>query len=59
MGDAVPSAIEKADEYYRWQIVVRSAKVSTVVQAWKWISGVRPVPTALKISFDVDAFSFV
>ena len=59
VGDAVPSAIEKADEYYRWQIVVRSVKVSTVVQAWKWISGVRPVPAGLKVSFDVDAFSFV
>ncbi|MBO5647943.1 MAG: primosomal protein N' [Kiritimatiellae bacterium] len=59
VGDAVPSAIEKADEYYRWQIVVRSVKVSAVIQAWKWISLARPAPAALKVSFDVDAFSFV
>ena len=58
-GEAVPSVIEKADGWHRWQIVLRSAKVSTAINAWKWLSGVRPPPNTLKVSFDVDAFNFL
>lgn len=59
VGDAVPSALEKADDWYRWQIVIRCRKVSSVINAWKWITRVRPAPSGLKISFDVDAFNIV
>ena len=58
VGEAVPSVIEKADGWHRWQIVLRSAKVSTMINAWKWLSKVRPSPNGLKITFDVDAFNF-
>ncbi len=59
VSDAVPSAIEKADGWYRWQVVVRSEKVSTAVKAWKWLLQVRKPPTGIKVSFDVDAFNLM
>ena len=58
-GEAVPSVIEKADGWHRWQIVLRSSRVSTAINAWKWLQGVRPPPNTLKVSFDVDAFNFL
>lgn len=58
VGEAVPSVIEKADGWHRWQIVLRSAKVSTMINAWKWLTKVRPSPNGLKVTFDVDAFNF-
>lgn len=58
-GEAVPSVIEKADGWHRWQIVLRSEKVSTAVNAWKWLYGARPPPNTLKVTFDVDAFNFM
>ncbi len=57
VSEAVPSALEKAEGWYRWQVVVRSASVSSIVRAWRWIVSKRPVPAALRASIDVDAFS--
>ena len=57
VSDAMPSALEKADGWYRWQISVRSAQASSVVRMWRWITSVRPPPKALRVSLDIDAFS--
>jgi len=53
----VPSALEKADGWYRWQVVVRATSVSAIVGAWRWIADRRPPPSALRAAIDVDAFS--
>jgi len=55
VSDATPSALEKADGWYRWQIVLRAASAGVIVHAWKWIVAARPAPAGLRISIDVDA----
>jgi primosomal protein N' (replication factor Y) len=57
VAEAVPSALEKADGWYRWQIVIRSKSVSAIVKAWRWVVSVRPAPAKLRASIDVDAFN--
>lgn len=57
VSDAVPSAQEKADGRYRWQIVLRAPAAGTIVRAWRWITGERPPPRALRIALDVDAYN--
>ena len=57
--DAMPSALEKAEGWYRWQVMVRAASASAIVKAWRWISSARPAPAALRIALDVDAYSLV
>ena len=59
VGDAAPSAVEKADGYYRWQIVLRSDASSLIVKAWRWIAAERPPPKTLIVNLDVDAFNLV
>ncbi len=58
-GEAVPAAIEKADEWYRWQITVRSATASAIAAAWKWLVAVRPPHKDLRLAVDMDAYSLV
>ena len=55
VGEAVPSALEKADGWYRWQIVLRAASAASVAQGWRWITSVRPAPASLRTSLDIDA----
>ncbi len=55
VGEAFPSALEKADGWHRWQIVLRSEKASELVASWRWISSVRPPPKTLRVSIDIDA----
>lgn len=59
VGEAVPSALEMADGWHRWQIVVRSARTSLIVRAWRWISSERPPPRALRASIDIDAYNMM
>ena len=59
VSDATPGALEKADGWYRWQIVLRAVSASAIVRAWRWISAERPVPGGLRVSFDIDAFSIL
>ena len=59
VSEAVPSALEKADGWYRWQVVVRSVSVSAIVKAWRWLVAERPPPAALRVAIDVDAFCLV
>ncbi|MBP5286074.1 MAG: primosomal protein N' [Kiritimatiellae bacterium] len=57
VSEAVPCALEKAEGWYRWQIVVRSASAAAIVNAYRWLSGKRqPVP-ALRVCLDMDAIS--
>ena len=55
VSDAMPASLEKADGWYRWQIVLRSRSASTIVRAWRWISSVRTHPRAIRASLDMDA----
>ena len=59
VGEAVPSALEKAEGWYRWQIIVRSKSVSAIVKAWRWLISVRQAPSALRVAIDIDAFSLI
>jgi primosomal protein N' (replication factor Y) len=59
VGDALPALIEKADEWYRWNIVVKAASVSQTVKAWKWLQKALPVPKSVRATLDVDAFSLI
>ena len=57
VSEAVPSAIEKADGWFRWQIVLRSPSASSIVAAWRTISSRRPPPKSLRFAIDMDAHS--
>ena len=59
VGDATPSALEKADGWYRWQIVLRSPLAGDLSSAWRWIASRRPPPKELRVSFDMDAYSMM
>lgn len=55
--DAIPCVLEKAEGWYRWQIVIRAGHPSWIVAAWFWVRGSRPQPEALKIVLDIDAYN--
>ena len=59
VSEAMPSALEKADGWYRWQIVLRAVSPSAIVKAWRWISSVRPPPKDIRAIIDVDALNLV
>ncbi len=59
VSDALPSALEKADGLFRWQVVMRAASSAAIVRAWRWIVSVRKPPATLRISLDVDALNLV
>ena len=59
VGDAVPSALEKAEGWCRWQIMMRAPTASAMVRAWRWIISVRPPPKELRLALDVDAFNMM
>jgi primosomal protein N' (replication factor Y) len=57
VGEAMPGALEKAEGWYRWQIVLRAESVSVIVKAWRWIISQRVPPKDLRVVLDVDAFN--
>ncbi len=57
--DAMPSALEKAEGWYRWQVMVRAPSASAIVKAWRWLSSARPAPAALRVALDIDAYNLV
>ena len=57
VGEAWPSALEKAEGWYRWQIVLRAPASSVAVRAWRWLMSVRPPHKDVRASIDVDAYS--
>ena len=59
VSEAVPSALEKADGFYRWQVVVRSTSAAAAARAWRWISSARPPVAALRVAIDIDAVNLV
>ena len=59
VSDAMPCALEKAADKYRWQVSVRTTSVSAIVGAWRWLQSVRPLPRTLGVSLDVDAYSLL
>ena len=59
VGDALPSVLEKADGWYRWEVVVRSGAAKDISRAWKWLISVRPPPKDLHIGIDLDAYNLL
>lgn len=59
VSEAVPSALEKADGWYRWQIVLRAPSARAIVTAWRTVAARRPPPKSLRIAIDIDAHNLV
>ena len=59
VSEAMPSALMKADGWYRWQVVLRAASAGEIVKAWRWLCTARPAPKNLLITIDIDAHNFV
>ncbi len=57
VSEAMPSALEKAEGYYRWQIVVRAKLASEIARAWRWIVEKRPPKKSLKLAIDIDSLN--
>ena len=59
VSEAMPSALEKVDGWYRWMLVVRSPKTAEIVRAWRWIYAARPPVSGVRIGIDIDAVNLV
>ena len=59
VGEAMPSALEKADGFHRWQIWVRSPSAAAIARAWRWLATSRPPPSNLRVSIDIDAINLL
>ena len=59
VSEAIPSALAKAEGWYRWQLVLRAPTAAAIAAGVKWIREARPVPDGMRVSFDVDAVSLV
>ena len=55
VSEAVPSALEKADGWYRWQIVLRAPGARAIISSWRTILAHRPPPKNLRFAIDMDA----
>ena len=59
VGEATPSILEKADGNYRWQIVLRAKRPALLSSSWKWLKSIRPNPSQLRVTFDMDAHNMM
>jgi hypothetical protein len=59
VSEAVPGLIEKSDGWYRFQVVIRADKTSSLINSWKWIISKRPPPKGLVVNIDIDAFNLI
>jgi primosomal protein N' (replication factor Y) len=59
VGDAIESPLSKIDNLFRYQIVMRASSAKIMTDAYKWISLLRPVPNDVRMTYDVDALSFM
>ena len=59
VAEAVPSALEKADGWYRWQILARATDARALIRAWRWLVAVRPPPAGLRLAMDMDALNLL
>jgi primosomal protein N' (replication factor Y) len=59
VNEAMESPLSKIDNLFRYQIVMRAASAKLMTDAFKWISSLRPVPDDVRITYDVDALSFM
>ena len=59
VSEAMPAVIEKADGWYRWQVVMRASAAKTIAQAWRWICAERPMPKTIVSMLDIDAFNVI
>jgi primosomal protein N' (replication factor Y) len=59
VSEALPSVLEKADGWFRWQVVLRAPRAGTMVRAWRWISRERPPPKNVRMTLDVDAYQLM
>lgn len=59
VSEAMPSAIEKEDGWYRYRITVAGAKISPVLGAYRKIMELRSPPNGLKMAIDIDAYNMI
>lgn len=59
VSEAMPSAIEKSDGWFRYQIVLTGARISPVLEAYRKILELRAPPKGLKTAIDIDAYNMI
>lgn len=59
VSEAMPAPLEKADGWYRWQIIIRSAGIGAIAKVWEWLTAARPAPKDLRVSIDIDAINLI
>ena len=59
VSEATPAALERADGWYRWQIMVRAPANAAIVRAWRWLHSIRPPEKSVVITLDADAHNLV
>lgn len=58
VSEAMPSALEKAENLYRYQIILRAKEAKTIVKAWESVLSLRKPPKTLFYALDLDALKF-
>ncbi len=56
-GEPMPAPLERAEGWYRHQLLLRAAQAKTITAAWRWITEARPVPEGVRAHLDADAVS--
>ena len=59
VGDPVPAVLEKAEGWFRYQIVLRSKSARSIADAFRWISEQRPPPNTVRLALDIDALNLL
>lgn len=59
VSEAMPSAVEKQDGWFRYQIVLTGASVAAMVSAYRWMLDAKPPPRQIRVAIDVDARNLV
>ena len=57
VSEAMPPALERAEGWFRYQVQIRASAAKRIADAWRWISGERPLPKDVRAALDIDAIS--
>lgn len=59
VSEAMPSTLEKAENFYRYQIILRAKEAKTIVKAWNAVIELRRPPKNLFFALDLDAYNMI
>ncbi|MFU8779681.1 MAG: primosomal protein N' [Kiritimatiellia bacterium] len=59
VADATPAPLSKANDIYRYQILLRSKSVRTLLELYRRVGRTQPLPKTVTLAMDVDAIDLM